>query len=79
MAIRRLAFGDALLTRFDAMTDGVPHQMHQRFGDQFSKLLVDADIAAHDFELDVLVELARSDSAGARGRAIQQVRQRHQA
>ena len=58
-ALRRLAGGQALLGRLQAVVQRVAHQVHQRVGDALDHRLVQLGVAADDLQRDVLAELGR--------------------
>src|SRR5207237_3424961 len=47
-----LAGRSSFLRTFEAMADGVAHQMQKRFGNSIGERLIDGDVANHDFKLN---------------------------
>jgi hypothetical protein len=56
-ALGRLAGGQSLLGRLQAVVQPVAHQVHQRVGDALDHRLVEFGLAADDLQRDVLAEL----------------------
>ena len=65
-ALRRLAGGDPLGGRFDAVIGAVAHQVGERILDQIEHLAVELGIGAAHLELDVLAELGAEIAHDAR-------------
>src|SRR5688500_14966018 len=52
------------------MVDSVAHQMHERISDSIAEQLIEPEVGADDFKINLLVNRARRGSSGA-GRALQ--------
>src|SRR5438128_2946182 len=77
-ANRALAGSNSLFRTFDAMTDGVARQMHERFANGVGQRLIDFDVSPDNLKLDFFPQLSRCDSSRAYGRPLEHLSQRHQ-
>ena len=76
-ALRRLAGGDALGRRLDAVADGVAHQVQHRVHHPLDQELVDLGVLAGELEPDLLAALAR-EVADHERHAAEDLADRHQ-
>src|ERR1700722_11863223 len=54
------AGGDAIFGAFDAVIDGVAHDVHQRLGERIENALVEIGVLAGEVESDVFAALLRN-------------------
>ncbi|MNF33930.1 hypothetical protein D3C84_147610 [compost metagenome] len=66
LAAARLAGGLAFLGGFDAMVDGVAHQVHQRIGQRLDQVLVEVGFFADQLQIDLFLQAARQIADQAR-------------
>src|SRR5437868_8860639 len=70
--------GSAFIRIFDAVRDGVAHQVQERIGNDLGQRFLDTDLTADDFERDFFAELTRSNSTCARSRSLENFVNRNQ-